>query len=502
VKDYCLHCGGAARARCARCRVARYCGAECQRLHFPCHRAHCPALPSLATAPPPPPPLTPLHRACEAGHAPALRALLAAGAAFPDPLDGAAQAVRRAAAAARARAAAAAAAADAPRDDGGDGGSDSDDDGAPRRGPAAAAAAFADKDDDDDDVGGWLHPVHCAIRCGHGGLVRELLAVHGVPLALAQPASGDTLLHAAAKCGHAAVLRVVLAAVAAAPAPAAALLLEAVNDAGCTPLVDAIAARQPAAALALLAAGADARARAPPLLAADFPDALALAVGGGSAPLVAALLAAGADAGARNAHGETPLHAASSMGSPGCVAALLAAGADAGALTPGACESPLHLLAQRDEDGASQDAASGGAAHDAADRCAVARLLLGAGAAVNARTALGGHTPVWLAAFHGSPLLACWLVRHGGADPTLLDAGRNPALVPADAFAAPALNAARAAYAPSPAAFAAACGALVGGLRAAWAEAAAGAAAGAAGAAGTPVAAAPPPSAMQTTAVS
>ena len=138
------------------------------------------------------------------------------------------------------------------------------------------------------------------------------------------------------------------------------------------------------------------------------------------------------------------------------------------ATVAGTGETALHLLAQRSEDGASQDEqCGGGVGHDAPARCEVAALLLAAGLDVNARTSLAGHTPVWLAAFHGSRRLAAWLAAHGG-DPRIKDDGKNPSLKPADALQAPLLNEARRAYARSPKAFQEECAALTAELRRAW----------------------------------
>ena len=399
----------------------------------------------------------------------------------------------------------------------------------------------------------WLHPIHCAIAGGRPGAVAALLDAHGTPLGLLQPGSGDSLLHAAARArapGAAAVLELLLERVAAAKAAAAGgeeaggeaaaqceragalgeaacdeagalgdaagalgddagalleewlpprgplapgRLLEHTNAEGCTPLVAAIACGEGDAALALLRAGASARAAGPRDLAQELPDALACAVAGGSGRLVAALAGAGADLRARNASGDCALAAAAAAGALGPLAALLAAGADARARAPPSGETPLHALAQRSEDGASADAAAprirhggggaqggaqggaegaqggagAGAPHDSAARIACAEALLAAGAEVNARTALGGHTPLWLAAFHGSPRLAACLAAAGG-DPTILDDGRNPSLAAADAYAAPALNEGRRAYARSPQIFARECAETAEAIRRAW----------------------------------
>jgi ankyrin repeat protein len=327
----------------------------------------------------------------------------------------------------------------------------------------------------------WRHPIHVAIAAGHAAVVGRLLRAHRVPLDTALPHTGDTLLHAAVARGGPPesllpVLHELLAARADAMAAggaagtAAAALLEVENDEGATPLAAAVAASQPAAALVLLEAGASAAARAPLRLRDDLPDALAMAATTGQVGLVQALLARGADANAANDFGETTFMTACVTGRLPVVRALLAHGAEPAASVRGTGETALHLLAGRTEDGASQDAAAGGAAHDAPARAEVARLLLAQpGVDVNARTTLGGHTPVWLAAFHGSPRLAAALARHGG-DPSVQDDGKNPSLARADALAAPALNEARRAYAASPAAFLAECAATASAVRAAWRE--------------------------------
>lgn len=423
--------------------------------------------------------LSPLHHAAAAGHLQALVALIAAGGAFPDPTDETARGMRRAAQAARAKQLAAMRleSADQPQEPEDEPASDSDDEGdtfagGPRPIPKdAAAAGFVDEQGSSGDGDGdrapreWLHPIHCAVTEGRAETVDALISRHGVPLSLTQPTSDDTLLHSAAKCGHAAVLQVVLKNVAASPERSS--LLESLNASGCTPLVDAIATRKFDSALALLEAGANARAAAPPLITSDFPDALAMAVSVAQLPLAEALLARGGDPNSVNSQGETTFHLACSMGLPRIARALLEHGADARADVATTGETALHLLAQRSEDGASQDAECGGADHDAPARREVAQLLLDAGLDVNARTVLAGHTPVWLAAFHGSLALATWLVQHG-ADPRIKDDGRNPALRPADAFEAPLMNEARRAYSPSERHFKDSCGAFVAKLRKAW----------------------------------
>jgi ankyrin repeat protein len=442
---------------------------------------------------------TPLHAAAAAGHLRAVDALLDAGATFPDPRSERALAMARRADAARAAHLASLKPpepqrrqqeGDGQHDDDDEPASDSDDEDAQRRRDLGALlprsmrgttnTATAGAGGDDEEVGGggvggggggelrqWAHPIHAAINGGHAGLVTHLLAARGVPVTLLQPTSGDTLLHAAAKCGHAGVLEAVMAA--ARDGGALPALLAAPNAAGATPLVDAIAARRYAAAGALLAAGADARAPAPDVRRDELPDALAMAVAAGQAGLVAGLTSAGADPNARNAAGETTFMLACAAGAVGIARALLAAGADARAVVPSTGETALHLLAQRSEDGASADEESGaGVGHDAPARRDTAALLLGAGADVNARTTLAGHTPVWLACFHGSPRLAAWLAAHGG-DPTIADDGKNPSLAPVDAYGAPPLNEARRAYAHNRDAFAAQCREVVDGVRAGWA---------------------------------
>jgi ankyrin repeat protein len=156
-------------------------------------------------------------------------------------------------------------------------------------------------------------------------------------------------------------------------------------------LIDAAKAKDHAAALAALDAGADAKARAP-----DGTTALHYAVYNGDSVLVERLLAAGADPNAANDYGSTPLGEAAVVGSTSIVKALLDAGADVNAAGKDA-ETPLMVMAR----GSNVEAA---------------KLLIQRGADVNAKEAWRDQTAVIYAAAESQPAMVKLLV-DSGADP-------------------------------------------------------------------------------------
>jgi uncharacterized protein len=156
-------------------------------------------------------------------------------------------------------------------------------------------------------------------------------------------------------------------------------------------LIDAAKAKDHAAAVAALEAGADAKARAP-----DGTTALHYAVYNGDAELAQKLIAAGADVNAANEYGSTPLGEAATVGSTPIVKALLDAGANANA--PGKDgETPLMVMAR-------------------GSNVAAAKLLIEHGADVNAKEAWRDQTAVIYAAAESQPAMVKLLVDNG-ADP-------------------------------------------------------------------------------------
>ncbi len=114
-------------------------------------------------------------------------------------------------------------------------------------------------------------------------------------------------------------------------------VLEARDARGRTPLHLAADRGHADVAEALLAAGADANAKAD-----DGSTPLHLAAEGGRADVAEALLAAGAAANARDDYGSTPLHRAAWMGHASAADVLLTAGADLHAKADGG-RTPLDM---------------------------------------------------------------------------------------------------------------------------------------------------------------
>jgi ankyrin repeat protein len=198
--------------------------------------------------------------------------------------------------------------------------------------------------------------------------------------------------------------------------------------AGDTPLALAARGGCAEAAAALLAAGADARARC-----ASDAQPLHHAAAAGCAPLVAALLSAGADAAAESPAGP-PLLWAAGAAQLACCEALLAAGAPPGAASPDGVSALVALAALGPSDAAGACARallSAGAdarhvapladaftaLHVAAEAGAlqVAQALLDAGADPDATDAHGG-TPLQAAAASGDVDMTALLMRTAKPD--------------------------------------------------------------------------------------
>ncbi|MCJ7822861.1 MAG: ankyrin repeat domain-containing protein, partial [Armatimonadetes bacterium] len=108
------------------------------------------------------------------------------------------------------------------------------------------------------------------------------------------------------------------------------------------------------------------------------------------------LIAEGSDVNVRDKWGITTLHRAVGMGQTAVVKVLLEAGADVNAAEPEGGMTPLHSAANRGQTEA-------------------AKLLLEAGADVNAK-AKGGETPLSLAVARGNTEVANLFREHGGTE--------------------------------------------------------------------------------------
>jgi ankyrin repeat protein len=175
---------------------------------------------------------------------------------------------------------------------------------------------------------------------------------------------------------------------------AAALLGLAVMAGAGEPLIDAMAANDPAAALKLLDGGADARARQK-----DGTTALHYAAHLGHVELATRLIKAGADVNARNDYGSTPMQEAATRGDAALLKLLLKARADV--------ESP------NDEGETALMAVA------RTGNVEAARLLLKAGAKVNAVEQWRGQTALMWAAAQGNPDMVRLLLKSGAKPDTI-----------------------------------------------------------------------------------
>ncbi len=221
-------------------------------------------------------------------------------------------------------------------------------------------------------------------------------------------------------------------------------------------LLDAVKARDAAAARALIAAGAD-----PDQSAADGATPLLYAAHLVDAELVDLLLGAGADPNAANRYGVAPIHEAARAADVESLRRLLAAGASVDHPTPDG-ETPLMLAARTTsvdavrlliERGADVNAVEGWQGQTALmyaaalDRAEIAALLLEAGADPNAVTPQstlperipaarfnvefpkGGMTPLLFAARNGSTATARVLIEHGADLDTPTPEGFTPLVI-------------------------------------------------------------------------
>ncbi|HEY8518961.1 MAG TPA: ankyrin repeat domain-containing protein [Gammaproteobacteria bacterium] len=169
---------------------------------------------------------------------------------------------------------------------------------------------------------------------------------------------------------------------------AAAALWLAASATAADPLLDAARANDTQAALAALAAGADANVAAP-----DGTTALHWAAYHANVELVERLLAAGADPNAANEYGSRPLSEAAVAGSAPVIDRLLDAGAEVDA--PGADGQTALMIVAR------------------SSNVDAARLLLERGANVNAREQWRQQTALMWAAAQRQPDMVKLLVEHG-----------------------------------------------------------------------------------------
>ena len=154
------------------------------------------------------------------------------------------------------------------------------------------------------------------------------------------------------------------------------------------PLVDAVKSGDTAAAVALLATGADANAAE-----ADGTTALHWAVHRGDVELVRRLLRAGARVNVKNEYGATPMSEAAVIADPAMIEALLAAGADVE--SPNADGQTALMVVAR------------------TSRVDAARLLLQRGANVNASEQWRGQTALMWAVAQKQPAMVAALIAAG-----------------------------------------------------------------------------------------
>ena len=153
-------------------------------------------------------------------------------------------------------------------------------------------------------------------------------------------------------------------------------------------LVDVVQAKDHAAAVAMIAAGADVHAAS-----ADGTTALHWAVYNDDADLVQRLIKAGADISVVNDYGASPLRQAATVADPVVIKALFKAGANANE-TNAEGETPLMVVART-------------------GNVESAGLLLSHGAKVDAKEQWGGQTALMWAAAQRQPAMVKFLISHG-----------------------------------------------------------------------------------------
>ncbi len=174
-------------------------------------------------------------------------------------------------------------------------------------------------------------PLHWSVQDAEGVLTRRLLEAGADPNA--RNLMGETPLHAAAWVGNADGIRILVEAGA---------TVDAEDDEGMSPLACASMGAS-GCVRALLAAGADAGAKAGP-----GRTALVRACWHGLEDNVRMLLEAGADPDGVGDSAESPLHAAAWDGNPAIVGMLLQAGADPGVTASGRAGTPGEWARARD----------------------------------------------------------------------------------------------------------------------------------------------------------